>query len=313
MSDYTIDKAKSQYGQAKRQSVELAKSLRRIGDRRWGYIMGCSEAIGIRYCPTCGKVHVDTSWCCRHRLCAICAGRRARKTGHQAIDAFKYLREKGALPEGTGLYLVTLTQRNVSRTALRDEVQKLQDALSAMRQTRDVRTWLDGSARNVEITYNASADTLHPHVHMIAILKAGYPAEMETSAYWRKLWKRLMALSYEPICDVRPIEGTEGAICEVSKYAVKPDSIFGQNLPEKTLDMVVDAVNTAIYGKRLTTYTGIWRQARAALKQKEPDEDLEHDTDADICGCGAALMTAIMRWSGMEYVPDRSPNAQTHL
>jgi len=51
----------------------------------------------------------------------------------------------------------------------------------------------------------------------------------------------------------------------------------------------------------LVSYTGIWRAIRADLKQKEPDDDLEHDDTSDVCGCGAALMDAILKWDGLEY------------
>ena len=298
--NFSTFKPVRQYVREKRHSVALAESLRRIGDRRWANVANCSQALGIKYCAQCGVKHVEVSWCCRHRLCGVCAIRRSRKTGRQAIEAFKFMQDQGQL-DGARLALLTLTQRNVAGADLGDELDKLLSALASIRHTADARRFLIGSARNIEITYNALQRTYHPHVHMIVILSAEAPAEMDDARYWRGLWRRLMRLPYDPICDIRPITDTEGAVCEVSKYCIKPSSIFGLSLDQVHLDQVVFALNQVLAGRRLVSYTGIWRKARQALNQRDPDDDLEHDDTQSICGCGAALMDAVLRWDGLEY------------
>ena len=302
-NNFITSKPVRQYLKAKRYNVALAESLRRLGDRRWATVANCSQALGVKYCAQCGVKHVDVSWCCRHRLCSTCAIRRSRKTGKQALDAFEHMRATGQL-DGCHLSLLTLTQRNVDAADLAAELDALLSALASIRHTADARKYLIGSARNVEITYNARMRTYHPHVHIILILAPEAPAEMDTIQYWRDLWRRLMNLNYDPICDIRPIVGEEGAICEVSKYVIKPSSIFGLNLDAAHLDQVVAALNSVLAGRRLVSFTGIWRKARLALKQQDPDTDLEHDDTSDICGCGAALMDAVLRWDGLQYSPD---------
>lgn len=296
------EKVSRQYGEAKHQNVLLYRSLRRLNDRRWATVANCSNALGIKYCPTCGRVHVDVSWCCRHRLCPLCALRRSRRIGRQALDAFDALRQRGNL-DNTRLYLLTLTQRNVEPVHLADEIGGLLAALKSIRHTADSRRFVIGSARNIEVTYNARSRTFHPHVHMIVILSGNASDNLSTAAYWRSVWRRVMKLDYDPICDIRPIEDTQGAVCEVSKYCIKPSSIYGLNLPDAELDMVVSTLNSALAGRRLVSYTGIWRSIRAELKQREPDEELEHDDASDVCGCGAALMDAVLKWDGLEYRP----------
>jgi hypothetical protein len=70
---------------------------------------------------------------------------------------------------------------------------------------------------------------------------------------------------------------------------------------------VVFALNQVLAGRRLVSYTGIWRKARQVLNQRDPDEDLEHDDTQSVCGCGAALMDAVLRWDGLEYNATPSP------
>ena len=298
--NFSIFKPVRQYAREKRNNVILSESLRRIGDRRWATVANCSQALGIKYCAQCGVKHVEVSWCCRHRLCGVCAIRRSRKTGRQALDAFGYMQEQGQL-EGARLALLTLTQRNVAAADLGSEMDKLLSAMQSIRQIRDVRRHLLGSARNIEVTYNTARRTFHPHVHLILILSPDAPEEMTNFLYWRDLWRKLMNLSYDPICDIRPITDTEGAVCEVSKYCIKPSSIFGLQLDSAHLDQVVTTLNSVLAGRRLVSYTGIWRKARQILNQRDPDEDLEHDDSRDICGCGAALMDAVLRWDGLQY------------
>lgn len=295
-----MSKSIRQYVAARRDTSALAASLRRIGDRRWATVANCSQALGVKYCAQCGVKHVEVSWCCRHRLCGVCAIRRSRKTGRQAIDAFQFMQDQGQLV-GARLALLTLTQRNVSAVDLGNELDALLAALKSIRHTAWSRDYLVGSARNIEVTYNAAARTFHPHVHMIVILSADAPEEMSDARYWRDLWRRLMHLDYDPICDIRPIEDQEGAVCEVSKYCIKPSSIFGLSLDPARLDQVVSTLNSVLAGRRLVSYTGIWRKARQILKQRDPDEDLEHEDTQSVCGCGAALMDAVLRWDGLEY------------
>ena len=136
------------------------------------------------------------------------------------------------------------------------------------------------------------------------MIAPGAPAAMSTSGYWRALWARLMKLDYEPICDVRPIDDTEGAICEVSKYVSKSQKLLS-SLSDDELMKVIPTIDAAISGRRLTSYTGIWREARQILQQQDdPDPTSQAgDEQGDVCGCGASLMSAMLIWSGCEYIP----------
>lgn len=307
MSNYTTDRRLMQWTESKKQTQHLARILRAVNDRRWTTVAQCSSVVGVKFCPECKRLHILPSWACRYRLCPTCQIRRARLIGGQARSAYGYLAERGQL-DGVRLILVTLTQQNVSPSVLRAEVDRLLSALSAMRQARDVRRYLVGSARNIEITYNSVMDTYHPHVHMIAMISPDAPEDMLTSAYWRALWARLMHLDYNPVCDARPIEDTAGAICEVSKYVAKSQHML-QDLPDETLKRVIPTIDAAIAGRRLTSYTGIWREARKILQLVDDPDPTSQDGDeqSDVCGCGAALTSAVMIWSGCEYVPIDTP------
>lgn len=304
MRNYNSESAISQYRTAKLNNIRLAQSLQRQGDNHWYAVMDCATQMLVKLCPVCGKVHADRTTACKHRLCPVCAVRKSRRIGAQALAAFEYMRDAGQL-NGVKLMLLTLTQRNVCREDLTGEVDKLLEALTRIRKVRNVQRFVKGSARNIEITYNREADTFHPHVHMIVMLSADAPAEMAENRFWRDLWRGLMGLDYEPVCDIRAIEDEQGAVCEVSKYCIKPGSIFGIELDDAVFDQVVFFINSALAGRRLISYTGIWKKARAALNQLEPDEALDcEEAPPIVCGCGAALMDAVLRWNGLEYVPD---------
>ena len=110
-----------------------------------------------------------------------------------------------------------------------------------------------------------------------------------------------MQLDYDPICDARPIAGDERAICEVSKYVCKASSLLTR-LPATRLDPAIAALTSALDGRRLVTYTGAWRQARADLRIIDGSEDTLDDTlPARVCGHDAPLVDAMLRWDGCKY------------
>ena len=309
MANYITDRRLLQWQTAKKETQHLARILRAGNDRRWSTVAQCSNAVTLKYCPECRKLHILPSWACRFRLCPTCQIRRARAIGGQAMAAYQWLDQQGKL-EGVRMLLVTLTQKNVPGSELRAEIDRLLEALVSMRHARDVRRWMIGSARNIEITYNPEAQTYHPHVHMIAMIAPGAPETMTEGRFWRGLWARLMALHYDPVCDVRPIDDTSGAVCEVSKYVAKSQHLL-ENLSDDDLLKIVPTIDDAISGRRLISYTGIWREARKVLQQAdEPDPAAcSGDEQDDVCGCGAALVEAMMIWNGCEYVAAAAPMA----
>lgn len=292
------------YKVKKRANLILANVLEHLGERSAENVRKCMTEAIVRWCDTCEQVHVAGMMCCRHRLCPICQTKRSRIIARQAIEAITLLRMTGRL-ENTSMHLLTLTQKNVQTGQLTVEIDQLLEALKRMRHVRDVRNYVVGMARNIEVTRNYEYHTWHPHIHIILILQNG-KAEMQKVEYWQSLWSNLMGLSYVPEINIKPIED-DGAIYEVSKYVAKSMELL-TNVQGYELVESIEELNRATRNRVLVAYTGLWRIARRELKQVDNVDDLiEMEDKHDACKCGGALLHAMMIWDGNEYVWKTSP------
>lgn len=261
----------------------------------------CSSVWTGFKCPECGRLHGMMTYGCKHRLCPLCSVRKSRAVAAQAMQVIESIQRKYA---DLDYHLLTLTQRNVSAEQLPDEIDRLLNAWSSLRFLRLVRRDLIGWARTIEITVGSDG-TYHPHIHAILLLKKGSP--LSTQAAWRALWKESLHLQYEPICDCRPLSDT-AAVYEVSKYVTKVSKVLGNpNLGQCYDD--VDAITTAVYGRRLRSYGGIWAKERKALRMVDVDTMDDGQLSAvgnmidghEKCECGADVEAVCLIWSGMEY------------
>ena len=266
----------------------------------------CSTFWNGFYCKECGKYHGMHTTGCKNRLCPICATRIARVTAIQAVEAID--RIKRLYPDAQ-LSLLTLTQRNVTGPDLASEVSKMLQGWTSVINRAPMRKMI-GWARTVEIVPALALDgTYHPHIHAIIVHA---PSTCPTVEWFSAAWKSGMCLSYNPVCDLRPIEDEQGAVFEVSKYVSKMTRVYDNSPHEHDH---VRYMTEAMTSRRLRSYGGEWKKARLALNMMAA-EDLDDDAIDEYgiiddlsgaCpGCGSATVPACLRWSGLQYstIPD---------
>lgn len=295
---------RKRYVEARKMTERIAGIMamnqqKRIAER----MQQCGERLDGGICPQCRKWYsVSMDRACGHRLCPLCAMRRSRVIVAQSLAAVDYVAANEARPYS--LHMVTLTQRNVARGELNNEVDALLETVEHLRHRRSMRNGVIGSARTIEITCNPGERkqlVWHPHVHMIIMLH-GQP-ELATKAGWDALWRDLRGLNYKPQIDVHHIMGTD-AVYEVSKYVTK----FGRlldGLTDRQAAPLVDELERAVYKRRLMAWTGVWREAKRKLNQQDVERMKSEELDEVAQGCpdcGTDLMHAIMRWNGMDYL-----------
>lgn len=298
---------------AKKQSLRLASILRdwaRETDSptlaaRAERAAGCSTVWQGWRCPDCGRLHHMVSYGCRERLCPICAAKAARATAAQALQALPII---DSISEGPRLHwaLVTLTQRNVPGEDLSAEIDRMLEAWAALRHQKPVKRTLLAWARNIEITYNAQADTYHPHVHCIVAVADQQLTMPESTLWWADRWAQAMTLDYTPVCDVRPMV-SDKAVYEVSKYVCKMSSVY--QLPAPECAKAIRCIALAIAGRRLKSYGGLWLKARRLIGQRDAetltDQELADEADglelSCVCGSSSPLVPYTLVWAGMDY------------
>lgn len=214
---------------------------------------------------------------CRDRLCMMCAWRRSKKAYMQNRECFDWLIGQGKF------VLLTLTAKNVKGEDLGKEITKYSDAFRDLIKDKLIKKNMLGWMRTLEVTYNQEMDTYHPHVHALLHMNKNYFSQGYLNHdKWKELWEQYAGLDYSSQVRVNVVKkradrSMQQVLAEVSKYCVKFSDL--DKLPEEKYTDVIDVLDQALYGRRLITYGGSWRQARKEFCQKDDLEDYEVDMD----------------------------------
>ena len=187
---------------------------------------------------------------CRKRWCTECC---RIKTAELTNGYKKPLLDLGQL------YFVTLTKPNVKGRELRSEIKKMIKAFQLIknniRNTYGIK--LQGM-RKIEITYNETTDTYHPHFHLIQDNAAASNLVLE-------LWLKQFPNAKSVAQDIREIDTrNENAFIELFKYATKETTKEGKTYS----GFVLKTIYSSIEGLRIYQTYGTIR------KVKQPDEKL---------------------------------------
>ena len=202
---------------------------------------------------------------------------------------------------------LTLTVQNCTPDTLRDTINLMMAAWDRVSKRRTWRKAYLGYARNMEITYNADNDTMHPHMHILLHAAPDYydSAYMDNAALEHQWLSALGSLyqgsrAFISIQRIKPSQGEkpmETAIAEVTKYLCK--SVALPTMPQTTLHHFAQAVA----GRRLLALGGdIAAAARALNYDPDSTEQIEDVTIDD-----SGMHTLVLQWShaGNAYYIER--------
>lgn len=214
---------------------------------------------------------------CRQRLCPMCQWRRSLKLGAQARQVVNWVEQRQAVR----WLMLTVTLRNVPADDLAATVTHLHSSLTRLthKQAWPALGWL----RATEVTYNATRDDYHPHMHLLLCVKPSYfkGGQYLSAQKWCALWQDAARLDYAPSIDIhviKPRNGKDmgGAVAEVTKYGAKPDDYIRPWDIDTSCKIIV-TLDAYLDGRRLTSWGGICKDAAAALQIRDPDaSDLVH-------------------------------------
>lgn len=262
--------------------------------KRGRAMLECGTILQQKTCPDCGKSFISSANLCRDRMCPTCQWRLSLQRFAEMCNTLAYIGDLEQYEAG----FLTLTVRNCEPKKLKETLSVMSKAWHRMLCTVRKQLNIIGWARSVEITYNAEANTFHPHYHVILLLEAGQ-SEDHRKTYFTYQWGTALGVQYVPQVDYRWIRSDccaldnqvfTHAILETYKYAVKSDDIA--EMPLVTFRHLVNGIG----GARLVSYGGIIKDARRALDYKETDKP-EEPIKGDICDCGASLQATLLRWS----------------
>ncbi len=234
--------------------------------RRCGYymVLSCDAEMD--------KVRVDYTQYCGLRMCPGCEWRQSMRNAACVGAISSALRDDDRV-----MLMVTLTVPNVQAAGLRDAIQGINRAYNALMHLQRYQVWRD-NIRKLEVTYNRTTGTYHPHLHVVVYVnqhyfggQGGYISHDRLLDDWRHV-TRMPEITQVDVRRCRDIEGRGKAVLEVSKYAAKASDYIGNGA------QVFGVFAHALRGVRLMGYGGVCRDLRRAWDNGELGAVADDDT-----------------------------------
>ena len=240
---------------------------------------------------------------CKVRLCPMCSWRRSLKIfGQVQAVVSEVLKERKY-----GFLFLTLTVKNCSADKLSDTITMLLEAYHKLINRKCVKQTVKGTFRALEVTYNKTDGTFHPHIHAVLLVSRRYfAADYINHDSWCELWRDCLSVDYVPIVDVRRIKGEDltvgKAVAEVAKYAVKDGEYIKDDLDD--MDRLVTILDSALAGRRLVDFTGKFREVKRKLALDDAiDGDLVNVGGLDVVGVSEEQLVTYVWYRGfMDYL-----------
>ena len=205
---------------------------------------------------------------CNNRYCPICAKNKSFKDARDVKIITEYLRDLGF-----EFLFATFTAPNCSQDELKEEITAYNKSLERMFK-RQKYNFIKGYIRKLEITFNddmnsKSYRTFHPHFHvLIAIDKSYFGRKYVSKQEWLMDWKKAMRDSSITQVDIKKVSldsrknNIDKSILELTKYITKDFDFYSE------ID-VFENFYKGTKGKQMFAFSGIFRDARKKLKNKE--------------------------------------------
>ena len=221
----------------------------------------CNETIAKD--PNTGKV---TVYYCKKRCCTVCA----------RIKSAQSLAKYGeAILKKEDLYLVTLTNKNVFKGELNDEIGRMIKAISKIRVNMRVQGFKLNGFKTFECTVTPYKG-FNPHFHFLVQGK-------EAAEMLLKLWLKKFPNATKTGQDITKAGNTYKDLLEVFKYVAKPVTKGYYN------PVAYDEIMCALINRRTTEPLGVIRGVKP-LKQ-ECTKDIGLDD----------LESQNINWNGYEF------------
>jgi plasmid rolling circle replication initiator protein Rep len=230
----------------------------------------CSQLLEFGLTPTENgtlKLKLRSARFCRVRHCPVCQWRRSLMWKAKAYKVLPKIVE--AYPTHRWLF-VTLTQKNVPVTELRDTLKAMNKGFQrlAERKTWPAIGWL----RSTEVTRGRDGNA-HPHFHCLLMVPRSYFGRNYIKQdEWVKLWRDCMRLDYSPILDTRAVkEGDKPMqlVPELLKYVTKESDLVASR--EWFLEYT-----RQLHKMRMISTGGVLKQYLKELEQ-EPEDLIGQD------------------------------------
>lgn len=216
---------------------------------------------------------------CRQRFCPICLWRRSLRLG---MDNYRIVNEY--VESGGRLIFLTLTVPNCSLNRLKSTIGALNAAYARFRRRKKIKNMCQGDIKTIEITFNHTNNTFHPHIHVLMAVTADY-FDVSNPNYvshtdFQAIWQDCLSSENYIFVNVRAVQDSWGAIKEISKYVAKDTDYIDDDKFSEKKDDVLFYLITQTKGLRFLSYTGVFGD----IKRKLGLRDIEEQSESELLG-----------------------------
>jgi plasmid rolling circle replication initiator protein Rep len=203
-------------------ALYAGSEFQRYSDR----VTFCAEFLGFGLATNDDetlKLKLRSARFCRVRHCPVCQWRRSLMWKAKAYKVLPKIVEDH--PGHRWLFL-TLTQKNVPITHLRETLQHMNRSFQRLSQ---LKAWpAVGWLRSTEVTRGKDGSA-HPHFHCLLMVRPGYFGKNYIKQdEWVGMWRKSMRLNYDPVLDVQAVKKGEQPmqlVPELLKYCTKESDL----------------------------------------------------------------------------------------
>lgn len=255
-----------------------------MSDNRLFDLLHCGDTLIFNQYED-GSKKLKSANFCRIRICSMCQWRRSLKFYSQVSKMTNKLLQD--MPFVRFLF-ITLTVKNCSKESLNQTIDKMNDKFKyIVAQNRTfkpadvLKKNLLGYIKTIEVTYNRTEDTYHPHIHCILAVKPAYFCEgyIKQSA-WRIIWQEALKVNYLPQVNIKVIHGNKKAVSELVKYPLKTTDIFSISDSNKQIEVLETFMNV-LYKRRFISFGGLFRTIRKELRLQDIESQNVNLVDTD--------------------------------
>ena len=292
--DYTYRKASN---------WQLIDSLLRIGQtERADKVASCGTQ--LQWCEDFTPPRLVGANFCKDRLCNMCIWRRTQKVYSQVSSVMDVLEQRNNF-QYVFLTLTVRNCGGLELSKNIDWLFKAFGLFIKDKQVKKAFKGFFRSLEVTYHPEHAASLQFHPHLHIIfavnkTYFRSPYYLDLDTI---REIWKHCLevyygdvswmpdkdwtpgvgrpklgtvrkSIGYDPVCYIEKVRcklddqgeySLKAAVCEVAKYTVTYDSVFGGNSYVE-IDRAVQALSGALSGRRLCSFGGVLRDVARELQ-----------------------------------------------
>jgi hypothetical protein len=304
-------------GKRKQDAQPIVDAFYALGERkRASRIKNCRNSLSVCSCSVCSSRKLGFVPGCKDRFCPQCDGKRAYRIWKEQEPAVDEALEQGWIP-----YILSVSPPNCSGSSLPSQIKSLQEGVLKLYQSEEFGEVLEGATDFVQTTYNSFRKDFHPHVQSLLWLKS------DPSLSNSRLLELVRgALGDDKITQVKlaPLKPMSGGTIQdaVRRWVIYIARVLGspaskkylpevlKKIPSSEASEVMSVLDGALFGRRLLTTRGKFRELLRESKEKKREEykkEMEESggEEEDLCGlCGSYLSSSAYNWSGSGFVQE---------